>query len=161
MHRITRRVGVAIAACSVVAFMSLAVGTALAAPAQHASGSLTSGPFHIAFDATRAADAPADAATGDFVADPSLGGIPLFRLHGPVTCLDVRGNRAGLFYPIQDSSPSLFSMLGSGVFIYIQLDSAGKAQSIGFLPVPSSHTSTCAPSLALFPVTSGSATLSS
>jgi hypothetical protein len=152
---------VAYAALAVAAVMAVSSSSALAAPAQRAVADVSSGPFNIHFNAQRAAGAPPTAATGTFTANLALGSVSLGSFSGPVTCLDVRGNQAGLFYPITSSSPSLFSMLNSGVFIYIQLDSAGKPQFVGFLPVPFASVSSCAPGLALLPVTSGSATLTS
>jgi hypothetical protein len=159
MSRVKRRVVCAVVA--VAAAMGVSTGSALAAPAQSAVADVNSGPFHIQFNAQRAAGAPPTAATGTFTANLSLGSLPLGSFSGPVTCLDVRGSRAGLFYPITSSSPSLFSMLNSGVYIYLQLDSAGKPQFAGFLPVPFASVSSCAPGLTLLPVTSGSATFKS
>ena len=128
---------------------------AFASPAEHATADLFSGPFHVQFDAQRAANAPADSATGSFTG--TLTGVGFFA--GPVTCLDIEGNRVGLFYPITSSSPSLFSMLGSGVFIYLQFSGA-QPQSITFLPVPFARTTSCTPLPGLLPVTSGTASFS-
>lgn len=159
MSRVTRRA--VCAAVAVAAASAVSTGSALAAPAQSAVADVSSGPFHIQFSAERPANAPPTAATGTFSANLSLGSLSLGSFSGPVTCLDVRGNTMGLFYPITSSSPSLFSMLNAGVYIYLQLDSAGKPQYAGFLPVPFASVSSCAPGLALLPVTSGTATLKS
>jgi hypothetical protein len=60
-----------------------------------------------------------------------------FNIEGPVTCLDVTGRDAGLFYPVRDperpGEPD-------GVFIYLR-DNGNRAQGdppdeIGFLLVP-------------------------
>ena len=159
MHRLTcRALIVALGATVAVAASS---ASALATPAQSATADVTSGPFNIRFSAQRPANSPPGAATGDFTAHTALGTVSLFTLHGPITCLDVRGNRLGLFYPITSSTPSLFSMLNGGVFIYLQLDAAGKPQFVGFLPVPFQRTGSCAPGPALLPVTSGTAQFSS
>ncbi|MDP9116245.1 MAG: hypothetical protein M3O28_03080 [Actinomycetota bacterium] len=149
----------ALAALTVSPAASAAVGPV--SRAQTVLADVSSGPFHITVTARRAPNAAADSATGQFAADVSLAGFRLSSLSGPVTCLDVQGHRAGLFYPITSSSPSLFSHVNSGVFIYFQLSDTGVAQSVGFLPVPIASTRSCAPSLALLPVTSGSVTLTS
>jgi hypothetical protein len=159
MHHLTRRaLAAALGATLAIGIWS---GVAVAAPAQSATADVTSGPFHIQFTAHRAADAPSGAATGDFNAHFTIGGATLFSVGGPVTCLDVRGNRMGLFYPITRSSPSLFSMLNSGVFIFLTRNASGKPSLVGFLPVPFSSSEFCVPSLTLLPVTSGTATFTS
>jgi hypothetical protein len=138
-----------------------AVSADAATPAQRVVAEVSSGPFHITVTASRAADSAPDAATGTFTAQASLAGVPLFSLHGPVTCLDIRGGSAGLFYPIASSSPSILSKLDSGVFINFRAASSGLPALIGFLPVPIHSTKTCSPGGALLPVTSGSLTLTS
>ena len=150
-----------IAALAGMAAFALAAGVANASPAQTANGDVTSGPFHIVFHAQRAANAPANAATGTFDADTKLGPLTLMTLHGPVTCLEVRGNQMGLFYPIASSTPPIFSMLRTGIFIYLTVDGAGHATNVQFLPVPIITTTGCAPLLPpLLPAT-GSAVLTS
>lgn len=64
---------------------------------------------------------------------------------GDVTCLDVRGNRIGLFYPIQSSDPAVFAKLGFGIYISLTVDGNGKAKSVQFLPLPVNHLASCAP----------------
>jgi hypothetical protein len=138
---------------------SAAYGVAVPTPAETITANVASGPFAIAVQARRPANSPATSAVGTFVAHFSLLGANVFTLRGPVTCLDVEGDRAGLFYPITSSDPSLFAATKSGVFIYLQNDSSGRAEAIGFLPVPFQTVKSCAPGLALLPVTSGSVTL--
>lgn len=132
---------------------------AAASPFESVVAHISSGPFHIDVAAVRPADSPATSASGVFDAHGTLGSTTFTRLHGPVTCLDVRGDRAGLFYPITSSDPPLFAKLHSGVFIYLQLNKRGKPITLGFLPVPIASTKSCAPQAALMPVTSGTATL--
>jgi hypothetical protein len=131
-----------------------------AAPAQESVvANVASGPFHIDVTASRAVDAAPDTATGVFTAHFTLGSATVFTLHGPVTCLDVRGGNVGLFYPITSSSPPLFAQLHSGVFIYLYAAKGAIPARVGFLPVTISSTKNCAPGLALLPVTSGSMTI--
>jgi hypothetical protein len=136
-----------------------AYGAGASSPAESIMASVASGPFQIQVSAHRAADAPATASKGSFVAHFEVGGTDLFTLRGPVTCLDVVGDQAGLFYPITSSDPSIFAATDAGVFIYLDTDASGKAKSVGFLPVPFHSVKSCKPSLALLPVTSGNATL--
>jgi hypothetical protein len=150
-----------IAAAVAGAALGAMSSSASAAPAQTAVADVTSGPFHIQFNAQRPANSPPNAATGNFIAHATVGSLTLMTLQGPVTCLDVRGNRMGLFYPVKSSNPPLFAQLNGGVFVYLTLDNAGKPQFSGFLPVPFTKVSSCAPGLALMPVTSGTATLTS
>ena len=62
-----------------------------------------------------------------------------FRFEGPVTCLTVVGNQAGLFYPIKNADPPIFE--GQGVFIFLE-DNGNPSRGaspdrIGFVgPVP-------------------------
>ena len=162
MGRMTVASGLAAAGLALASLTLVAsAAAATTSPAQGISANVSSGPFTIQVDAQRAAGAPAGSATGDFTAHGALGSLPLFTLRGPVTCLDVRGNRAGLFYPIRSSDPAVFAKLGSGVFVYFQVSASGKPQLLGFLPVPRSSTTSCAPGLALFAVTAGTVVLTS
>jgi hypothetical protein len=154
------RKGLLAAFCATAAF-GAAAGTAQASPAQTAVGNFVSGPFHAQFGATRAANAPATSVIGQFSATSSVGPLALMTVGGPITCLDVVGNRVGLFYPITRSSPTLLSKVGSGVFLYAQLGSNGKPQSVTFAPVPFAKTTSCAPLPGLLPITSGTLSLTS
>ncbi len=158
--KVRARKGLLVAFCATAAF-GAAAGPAQAGSAQTAIGDFVSGPFHAQFHATRAADAPATSAMGDFTATSSAGPLALMTVGGPITCLDVVGNRVGLFYPVTRSSPPLLSMLGSGVFLYAQIGADGKPQSVTFAPVPFAKTSSCAPLPALLPITSGTLSLTS
>ncbi len=153
----------ATAAVIAIAFSSVPAGGSGAetpsSPAETINANFLSGPAGIQVQAQRAANAPPDSATGEFTAHISLGPLNVLTLQGPVTCLDVRGDQAGLFYPITSSSPAVFSDLHSGVFIYLSLSASGKPRMTGFLPVPLASTTSCPPGLALLPVTSGTATL--
>jgi hypothetical protein len=163
MHRIRLRLVVAAtfaAAAATALTLTAAAGPAAAGtPAERLTAAVSSGPFTIDIQAQRAANSPADSATGEFSAHGAFGSVGLLTLHGPVTCLDVRGNRAGLFYPITASDPPLFAKLHSGVFVYLDVSSRGKPLLLGFVPAPISHATSCAPGPALLPITSGSATL--
>jgi hypothetical protein len=148
-------------AIAVVTVPAVSAGAVTASPAESIVANVSSGPFHIMVTGSRAANSAPDTATGTFTAQASLGALSLFALHGPVTCLDIRGNSAGLFYPITSSSPSIFSKIDSGVFIYFRAAGKGLPALVGFVPVPIHSTKTCAPGAALLPVTSGSLSLTS
>jgi predicted lipoprotein with Yx(FWY)xxD motif len=129
---------------------------AQASPAETITGDFSYPPFHIQVSAQRAAGAPADAATGSFTGTLSLGSAKVGDFMGPVTCLDVEGNSAGLFYPVKSSDPSAFAAVPFGVLVTVTRTSAGAPEGVTFVPVPETHVSSCAPmSLSLFPITSG------
>jgi hypothetical protein len=129
-------------------------------PAQSAVGDFFSGPFHFRFRAYRAAGAPDTAATGSVTAMLDVGGNALTKVTGPVTCLNIVGREAALFYPIATANPFLFSLL-RGVMLYIQVGADGRPQSINYIPFRSS-VSSCPPSVpGLLPITSGTVTLRS
>lgn len=156
-----RRIAAAIAVSAVAAVTGTAAAQA-DTPAQSAvAKSVKSGPFTFDFEAHRAAEAPENAATGTFHAKAKLGGVQLMDLEGPVTCLNVRGNRVGLYYPVAKSTPSLFSMINAGVMIYMTVDGKGQATSMSFLPVPFTSRKNCAPTPANVLPATGSATLTS
>jgi hypothetical protein len=159
--RSARRLGTALAAATTVG-LAAAAGAQAATPAQSAvAQDVTSGPFHLSFTAHRDAEAPQNAATGTFDAVTRVGSLGLMDLHGPITCLNVRGNRVGLFYPITSALPSLLAKIGSGILIYLSVDGKGHATGVQFVPVPLTRVRTCAPTLpSLLPAT-GSATLGS
>jgi hypothetical protein len=147
-----------------MALMATAIAATPAGAAstmQTITANVASGPFHIQVTASRASDAAPNTATGQFSARFALGSTQIFTLYGPVTCLDIRGNAVGLFYPITSSSPALFAQLHSGVFIYFRVGSGLVPTLVGFLPVPIATTKTCSPGDALLPVTSGSVSISS
>ncbi|MDT4936896.1 MAG: hypothetical protein QOG80_567 [Pseudonocardiales bacterium] len=138
---------------------TVAPAAGASSPAESVTARVSSGPFTVQIQAQRAANAPATAATGTFSAHGTIAGITLFSVAGPVTCLDVRGNRMGLFYPITSSVPALFAQLHSGVFVTVQVSAAGRPLLLSFQPSPMSHASSCPPGLALLPITSGTAAL--
>ena len=140
--------------------LALTVGAAgpahASAPQESVVADIASGPFHIMVTASRAVTSAPNTATGVFTAQFKLGSTSVFTLHGPVTCLDIRGGNVGLFYPITSSTPALFAQLHSGVFIYLAAAQGALPARAGFLPVPIATTKSCAPGAALLPVTSGS-----
>lgn len=106
--------------------------------------------------------------TGHFTAKgmlAELGSMPIgaFRFAGPVTCLTVTGNRAGLFYPIDNAEPAAFE--GQGVFITIEDNGSpangGEPDRIGFIgPVPAPRNPLlCPPSAAPLDLESGNVTV--
>jgi hypothetical protein len=126
-----------------------------ASPAESISGNFSSGPFTIQISAHRAAGAPATAATGSFTGTLALGSLKVGDFMGPVTCLDVEGNRAGLFYPVTSAYPSVIAAVPFGVLVTVSRTSTGKPQGVTFLPVPVTHVNSCAPLPTLLPITSG------
>lgn len=151
MQRTARRW--TLAAMATVVAMGAGGTAAHAAGEQSVVADVTSGPFHLKVTANRAAGTRSNQSTGTFDAETKLGPLALMDIHGPVTCLDIRGNMVGLFYPIEKSNPTLFSMVGAGVFIYLTTDGKGNATNVQFLPVPFSATTGCRPLPALPPAT--------
>ena len=146
------------AAAATIASMLVAAPALAGSPAEHATADFMSGPFHVQFTANRAANAPADAATGTFVARAAIGPVALTTLQGPVTCLDIRGVHLGLFYPVTSSSPAFLGQAIHGVYIYVTDNTAGKAESVSFRPTSARTATTCPPVPGIFPITSGTAT---
>lgn len=128
-------------------------------PAESVKANFISEPFHITFTATRAANAPATAATGTFHATADLGSTSVASLAGPVTCLDIVGHDIGLFYAVGSATPSAVYDAVHGVYIYVNESSTGKPLYVSFVPSTSATASSCAPSVAVFPITSGTATI--
>jgi hypothetical protein len=155
-----RGVVASVAALVATGALGAAAPAIAGSPAEHAVADFMSGPFHVQFTADRAANAPADAATGSFTAHTVIAGTTLLTLQGPVTCLDIRGNQLGLFYPVTSSSPALVGKIFHGVFIYVTDSAAGKAMSVNFFPTPAKTATSCAPLPGIAPITSGFATFS-
>ncbi len=88
---------------------------------------------------------PSEPVTGHFHARGELPGTGEFDLEGPVTCLTVVGNEAGLFYPVRDPDP----LEPEGVFIFLRDNGEpGKADEpdqIGFIPTSIRETAVCPP----------------
>ena len=144
------------AAASVLILSAGSAQAATMSPAETLSGNFSYPPFSIQVNAQRAAGAPANAATGSFTGSLSFGGAKAGDFMGPVTCLDVEGNSAGLFYPVKSSSPSVIASLPFGVLVTVTRTSTGQPSGVTFVPVPETQVSSCAPmSLVLFPITSG------
>lgn len=134
---------------TLIASGSLA-SAAHAAPAQTADADVQSGPIDMFIEAERPADAPPTAATGHFRGQMRVGGPTLASFAGPITCLDVRGNDIGIFYPITDSDLSgLNGMMGA--FVTLRVDGNGQAEAMSFMPSLSTETDSCAPVPALLP----------
>lgn len=64
-----------------------------------------------------------------------MGNQEPMRAEGPVTCLDVDGNKVGLFYPMEQSTPSLMSRAGLGVYMNMTLK-GNQVKSISYSVVP-------------------------
>jgi hypothetical protein len=140
--------------------LAIAMPASASSPAETATADFMSGPFHVQFTASRAANQPADSATGQFISHGTIGGLTFSTLAGPVTCLDIRGVHLGLFYPVTSANPAFLGQLFHGVYIYVTDNRAGKAEAVSFFPTFASSTKTCAPVPGVFPITSGTATFS-
>lgn len=88
-------------------------------------------------------------ASGDFVAENAL-----MRLEGPITCLQVEGNRAGFIYPLEDgTNPE--QLEGQAVLIYLE-DNGSDGDKMGFVgPGPIADMTSCAPGPTPVPVDEG------
>ena len=109
------------------------------------------------------------AATGWFEADgdvakltaPALtlpiGATGVFHFEGPVTCLDIRGNRAGLIYPVTSASGPVGQFVkGLAVYITIVDGGPGKPDKMGFVgPAPLGSLNVCPPLLTFLSSTFG------
>lgn len=157
MSKPMKRAGTALV-CGAVLAVTAAPADATS-PAESINGNFSYPPFTVQVSAQRAAGAPADAATGSFTGTLALGGTKIGDFQGPVTCLDVEGNSAGMFYPVKSADPSLIALLPFGVFVTVTRTSTGKPLGVTFLPVAETQVSSCAPSQSVpFPITSGSLT---
>lgn len=142
------------ALAAAIAVLSLLAPAAASADGSEpfAVGSGVSGGMHIAF-AAHGGPTPLQPVSGHFEAFgdvlPLSGTNPTaFHFGGPVTCLTVVGNRAGLFYPLAQATPSAFQ--GMGVFISLTDNGnpshGNPPDQIGFVgPVPIPATLTCPP----------------
>lgn len=114
-----------------VAVLVLTAPTATAAKAPERDSLKGTGTTDIAtvsIDASNQGATPETAAMGTFVAKGS--GLDLA---GPVTCLHVAGNSAGLIYRVDEgSSPA--ALVGRDVFVTILDGGKGKKDKMGFLP---------------------------
>ncbi|HWF55246.1 MAG TPA: hypothetical protein VG223_11485, partial [Solirubrobacteraceae bacterium] len=130
-----------------------------ASPLETIEGDFSYSPFRIQVYAERLGGQPATTALGYFIGTLSLGGAKVGDFEGAVTCLDVEGNSAGLFYPIQNADPGVLTVVPLGMLVTVTRTSTGKPLGVTFLPVPETHVSSCAPMKStLFPIISGQLT---
>lgn len=162
MRQISRKATTyALAATTVLAGATVASAAGLdslrspTTSAQSASGDLsTPGVLtHIVFKAHRAKGADETQATGHFTGRLAVAGSKVLEFGGPITCLYVKGNSVGFFYPVTESDPAFVRSLGAGVFIYVDTDGRGHGTAMNFLPVPAGTTAGCYPLPGLAPVT--------
>lgn len=108
-------------------------------------------------------------ATGTFTSTGNLlpgipspiGDLGAFRFSGPVTCLDIVGNRAGLIYPITTASGPVAGK-ATGLAIYVTLVDNGpdKPPQLGFAgPAPIRNLHVCPPTVAFLTATFGRVTI--
>ena len=154
---------------------SLVTGAAISAPSaatpaegpsDSAVGSVKNQVGHISF-AAHGGPTPFEPVRGHFTAKGalvSLGGTEAgaFHFEGPVTCLTVVGNRAGLYYPLKSSDPPQYE--GQGIFITLQDNGnprSGVPDQVGFVgPVPAPQNPlACPPGPTPLAATSGNITI--
>lgn len=105
------------------------------------------------------------AATGWFSATGSLlpgvvqpaDQIGAFHFEGPVTCLDIEGNRAGLIYPVQSATGTLAQHAkGFAIYVTIVDNGPGRPTQVGFVgPAPVNDLHACPPTITFLTGTSG------
>ncbi len=157
------------------AIAAAAVGFLAAAPAAVAEpssgGSITgSGTAHtLNLDLNFSVSAHENGGSGPFgtfsahgAIQDLIGGSQLLPFHfkGPITCLDIQGHNAGLFYPIEESESPIFSG-HFGVLIFIHdSGSSGQPDQFGFLgPLPITASPICPPGPTPFTVSKGDFTI--
>ena len=155
------RAGVVLAT---VALGLAAAPAAIAGPRDSAVGTGLNEIGRVSF-AAHGGPSPFEPVTGHFTAKGSLAEIPGtdFHFEGPVTCLTVSVNRAGLFYPIKNAKPESFE--GQGVFIFLE-DNGNPASGdppdrIGFVgPAPApQNPALCPPGPTPFDLEKGNITV--
>ena len=142
---------IAAATCAALTTMCATAAGLAEAGEDYAVGSGLNPIGRVSF-AAHGGPSPLEPVRGHFTAKGSLaelGGTEVGPFHflGPVTCLTVVGNRAGLFYPLERSDPPEFE--GQGVFIFLEDNgnpASGTPDRGGFLgPVPAPHDPSACP----------------
>lgn len=106
--------------------------TAQAGANDSAKGTVSSPGVEMTFDAKTDANGTS---SGTFDGAVKIG-TRIMEAKGPVTCLDVEGNKVGFFYPMTESKPSLMSDLKLGVYMNMTTDGNGNAESLSYSVVP-------------------------
>lgn len=146
MTHIARRViaGIGITAMT----MGAAATIAQAGANDSAKGSVKSPGVNITFDAKTDANGNS---TGTFTGEVRVG-AQIMEAMGPVTCLDVVGNKIGIFYPVTASKPlNLMTAGKSGVYMNITTDGKGNAKSISYSVIPFKQKAGCKPAPTFIP----------
>jgi len=137
-------------------------------PRDFAVGTFTTGDMQGSF-AAHGGPSPFEPVSGHFLAKgevvdtgPPDKGPTAFRFAGPVTCLNVQGNRAGLIYPIEKADPETFE--GQAVLIFLEDNgkpSGGDSPDrVGFVgPAPISALPACTPGPTPFDADKGNVTI--
>ncbi len=167
MRRSSVRVGVVTVGCAAL-FATL---PASAAEDDHSSVRGSSGNDFVTLTVDAHNTGTGTAATGTFEATGDLAKLaapaltlPIgttggFRFEGPVTCLDVRGSRVGLIYPIESATGTLGQYFkGLAVYITIIDGGPGKPDKFGFVgPAPLGSLTVCPPFVTFLSSTHGDA----
>ena len=145
---------------------ALASTKAASAPAS-VSADLTTVIGHATLQAQDTTTSPGPA-TGYFqvsgfmlpLAVPGLTQATKYSLAGPITCLDVQGNKAGFLYPVTQASGPGSVFLGKTLYITVQAATASAPASMGFAgPFPNGLLTSCAPLVTFLTAQAGSATI--
>jgi hypothetical protein len=166
MRRTKVLAGVVAGGCTTLA---LAVLPASAAEDDHSSVRGSTGNDFATLTVDAHNTGTGTAATGWFEADGDLakltapaltlpiGATGVFHLEGPVTCLDVRGSRAGLIYPVTSASGTVGKFVkGMAVYITMVDGGPGKPDKMGFVgPAPLGSLTVCPPLATFLTSTSG------
>jgi hypothetical protein len=150
-----------------IALVALALPAgAAAAPQDSAVGTGENRIGRVSFGAQAIPGLPTSA-SGHFTAKGQLfellgTEVGPFHFEGPVTCLQVNDNKAGLIYPLKNADPEEFE----GDWIYISLEDNGNPASgdppdrIGFAgPAPGPPPPVCPPTATTADITSGNFTI--
>jgi len=120
-------------------------------PRDFAVGTAQSGEMKVAFSAhggPGTEDVTGHFRAGGALADLGMEEVGEFQFLGPVTCLVVDGNRAGLFYPINQAKTDPDELEEGfeemGVFIFLKDGGKQDSDEVGFLgPVPLQNAPAC------------------
>lgn len=167
MRRTRVLAAIAVVGCALLAFATLPASAA----DQHSSVRSNAGNDFATLSVDAHNTGTGTAATGWFEADgdiaklaaPALklpiGAVGVFHFEGPVTCLDVRGNRAGLIYPVTSASGTVGKFVkGLAVYITIVDGGPGHPDKMGFIgPAPLGSLKVCPPLVTFLNSTFGDA----
>lgn len=116
------------AAAAAIALTAPVASAANAKKSNSVRGTGTTSIATVTIDASNVASVPTSPGKGRFTAKSST-----LDLRGPVTCLRVEGNSAGLIYRVEEGS-SPVALVGRDVFVTVLDRGPKENQKMGFLP---------------------------